>query len=355
MKAPRCADGKLGLASVMAGSVLSLAVLAQEAGPTRHGDANLEHGRQQYAAHCQRCHGSNGDDITCSGDMTPLAGLGRRPPIDLVGRVLSPSYFLRGVAYEGPNARDLTAFLLSLKGEKGFEDPGLLYMPRLLGKKYELLNYHRVIDLRDETAYAQGHIPNAQRWPSAEEGSERQPRTADLVAQKLGLFAVQPAMAIVIYDDTVTPRAAHLWWDIVRAGHNNVAILDGGFRRWVEEDNQVTTVVTPLIPSADASVEGAEAAAVHDGRDFPVLRLRAGLAQPSSGVFDWERAVSGGQLRTATEIREYLDRSHVSFPGTYRVEGSDAEAAFLVYLLRLLGHQGARYDPAGKLLAADGY
>jgi len=353
MSTARFADGYLAMVSVLVGSVLSLAVLAQEAVPTQHGDADLANGRRLYAAHCQRCHGSNGDDITCSGDMTPLAGLGRRPRVDLVGQVTSPSYFLRGVSYEGANARDLTGFLLSLKGEKGFEEPGLSCMPRLLSKKYGLLDHYRVIDLRDGTAYAKAHIPNATRWPGLEEGGEPRPRAADVVAQKLGLLAVRPETAIVIYDDTLAPASALLWWDLVRAGQNNAAILDGGFRRWVEEGDQVTTVVTPLVPGTYASAEAVEVAAFHEGRDHPVLRLTTGLPEPSAGAFDWERTVTDGRPRTATEIHEYFNRLGLRFPGTYRLEGSDAEAAFLVYLLRLLGYNRAHYDPIGKLLTAD--
>jgi hypothetical protein len=76
------------------------------------------------------------------------------------------------------------------------------------------------------------------------------------------------------------------------------------------------------------------------------------LPEPSSGVFDWERTVADGQLRTAAEIRDYLERSEIRVPGVYRVEGSDGEASFLVYLLRLLGHNRAYYDAVGKLLIA---
>jgi len=352
MSVPRFAYRNLAIASVVAGSVLSLALLAQEAVPPKRGDANLQKGGGLYRMHCQACHGSNGDDLHCQ-DMVPLAGLGRRPRVNLVQGILSPSYFFRGVSYEGADARDLTAFLLSLKGEKGFDDPGLRCMPRLLSKRYGVFDYYRVIDVRDAAAYAKGHIPNAERWPAGEERGEGQPRTADLVRQKLGLLAVKPAMTIVIYDDTVTPAAAHLWWDLVRAGHKNVAILDGGVRGWVDEDSYVINVVTPLVPSAYVSSEVEEVAAVRADRDYPLLHLRAGLPQPSSDVFDWERTVADGQLRMAAEIREYLKRSEIRFPGAYRVEGSNAEAAYLVYLLRLLGYHRAHYDPIGKLLAVD--
>lgn len=164
MRRMRYASRKLGVASVLAGSLISLAMLAQETVPTKRGDANLENGGRLYRTHCQVCHGSDGDDLHCQ-DMVPLAGLGRRPRVDLVGQVLSPSYFFRGVSYEGADARDLAGFLVSLKGEKGFDDPGLRCMPRLLSKRYGLLDAYRVIDVRNRAAYAKGHIPNAVSWP----------------------------------------------------------------------------------------------------------------------------------------------------------------------------------------------
>jgi hypothetical protein len=107
-----------------------------------------------------------------------------------------------------------------------------------------------------------------------------------------------------------------------------------------------------VVASAYDSSEGAEVTAIPADRDYPLLHLRAGLPEPSSGVFDWERTVADGQLRTAAEIREYLERSEIRSPGAYRVEGSDPEASFLLYLLRLLGHNGAYYDPVNKLLIA---
>ena len=127
-----------------------------------------------------------------------------------------------------------------------------------------------MIDIRDGTAYAQGHIPNATRWPGLEERGECRTCADDVVAQKLGLLAVRPEMPIVIYDDTLTPASALLWWDLVRAGQKNVAILDGGFRRWVEEENQVTTVVTPLTPGTYAAAGAAGVAPGPEGRDHPV-------------------------------------------------------------------------------------
>jgi len=132
-----------------------------------------------------------------------------------------------------------------------------------------------------------------------------------------------------------------------------VAILDGGLQGWVSEGYNLTTVVTPLAPGTYVPSEPAEVPPVRTERDYPVLQLKAGLAQASPGVFDWERTVADGQLRSAAEINEYLRRSKLRFPGAYRVKGSDAEASFLVYVLRLMGYGGASYDPVSKILTAD--
>lgn len=349
----RNAGLRLVVASTLGLAVLSLAMLAQEAVQTKRDDADLEHGRQLYGVYCQRCHGPSGDDITCSGDMAPLAGLGRRPRVGLVAEVMSQSYFFRGRTFNGEDARDLRSFLLSLKGEKGLEDPGLVFLPRLLSKRNMLLDYYRVIDVRSGAAYAKGHVPNAVNWPSLQGSGAPRAHAAEDIARQLGLIAVRPEMTIVVYDDTLTPASALLWWDLIRAGQKNVAILDGGFRQWVEEYGQVLTVVTPFTAGTFSPTKAAEVAAVPEGGDHPVLRLKEGLPQPIAGTFDWERTVNDGQLRTTAEIREYLDRSGIKFPGTYRVEGNDAEAAFLVYVLRLVGHGGASYDPASRVLIAD--
>ncbi len=344
---------KVGAASALVGSLLSLAILAEEAVPTKPGDGNLENGRHLYGMNCQQCHGPNGDDLHCQ-DMVPLAGLSRRPRVGLVGWVFSPSYFFRGRSYEGADARDLAAYLVSLKGERGFDDPGLRCAPRVLVKRFGLLDAYRVIDVRSPAAYAKGHIPNAVSWPATDEHAEGKPEATDLVRQKLGSIAVRPAMSILIYDDTVTPAAAQLWWDLIRAGHQNVAILDGGLRGWADEGGYLTAGVTPLAPIPYDSSQTAEVAPVRTSDSYLVLQFKAGLTESSSFVFDWERTVEEGQLRPAPEIRDYLKRTEISFPGSFRVEGSDAEASFLVYTLRLLGHDEAFYDPDTKLLIVKG-
>jgi rhodanese-related sulfurtransferase len=352
MQVPSSQSRRLGVAMILAVSVslVSIVLFAQQ--QTLPAGVDLKNGHGLYVQHCQYCHGEDGDRVDCM-EIVPLAGLGRRPRVDLVGQVRSKSYLLRGVSYAGADARDMTAFLLSLKGDKGFDDPGLRVRLSLLGHRYGLLNQYRVIDVRDVPAYAKGHIPNAQSWPTDKKSAGDQPRTVEFLWQKLGLLAVHPAMTIVVYDDHTSPQAAQLWWDLVRAGHKNVAILDGGFREWLSEGNEVSTVVTPLTSSSYAPEQPAKVAAAVADRNYPVLHLRTGTPQPSSSVFDWEQTVTDGQLRTAAEIREYLKRVAITLPAAYRIDGNDADASYLVYLFRLLGHQATSYDPVSKMLMVE--
>ncbi len=55
-------------------------------------------------------------------------------------------------------------------------------------------------------------------------------------------WGIAPATQIVAYDGGVGQSAAgRLWWMLKWAGHARVAVLDGGFPRWVETGNLLTT------------------------------------------------------------------------------------------------------------------
>jgi thiosulfate/3-mercaptopyruvate sulfurtransferase len=55
-------------------------------------------------------------------------------------------------------------------------------------------------------------------------------------------WGIAPATQIVAYDGGVGQSAAgRLWWMLKWAGHDRVAVLDGGFPRWVETGNLLTT------------------------------------------------------------------------------------------------------------------
>ena len=65
----------------------------------------------------------------------------------------------------------------------------------------------------------------------------------------LGEQGVGPASQIVAYDDSQGAFAARLWWMARYLGHTRVAVLDGGFARWMREGRPVSTEVPRPVPA----------------------------------------------------------------------------------------------------------
>ena len=52
---------------------------------------------------------------------------------------------------------------------------------------------------------------------------------------------------VIAYDDAQGMFAARLWWVLRYYGHSHVAVLDGGWQKWVAEGRSVSAdVPTPL-------------------------------------------------------------------------------------------------------------
>lgn len=49
---------------------------------------------------------------------------------------------------------------------------------------------------------------------------------------------------VVVYDDSDATIAARLWWMLRYYGHDQVRVLDGGFRGWAEAGEPVSTAVS---------------------------------------------------------------------------------------------------------------
>lgn len=61
--------------------------------------------------------------------------------------------------------------------------------------------------------------------------------TAEEAARRFGQLGIGPSTQVVAYDDQGGSLAAvRLWWMLRWLGHMNVAILDGGWQKWLEQD-----------------------------------------------------------------------------------------------------------------------
>lgn len=82
------------------------------------------------------------------------------------------------------------------------------------------------------------------------------------------------ATAVVVVDHAGGHFATRLWWDLVYYGHDNVAVLDGGFNKWAAEGRPLTQIVptpapqtfTPQVPDPGRRVTWEEiGVATRDG------------------------------------------------------------------------------------------
>jgi thiosulfate/3-mercaptopyruvate sulfurtransferase len=136
----------------------------------------------------------------------------------------------------------------------------------------------RVFDCRHDLAkpdlgeelYRQGHIPGAlfahleRNLSGRKTGANGRhplpdPQDFEKWLEKTGLT---PHDQAVCYDAGNGAMAARLWWMLRWIGHDNAAVLDGGFAKWVNEGRETTIDVPlftplnyPLKPRQDLAVD----------------------------------------------------------------------------------------------------
>src|SRR6185503_19128011 len=88
--------------------------------------------------------------------------------------------------------------------------------------------------------YGEGHIPGAVYANLDRDLSElgrpglgRHPMPPpEAFGAALGRLGITPATAVIAYDEGNGAYAARLWWLLRLAGHEAVAVLDGGLAAW---------------------------------------------------------------------------------------------------------------------------
>lgn len=91
-------------------------------------------------------------------------------------------------------------------------------------------------------AYLEAHIPTARYAdlnrdlsdPVTERSGRHPLPEPERVAAWLRSLGVSVATRLVVYDEATAAFAARAWWLARWVGHERVAVLDGGFRAWVE-------------------------------------------------------------------------------------------------------------------------
>ncbi len=110
-----------------------------------------------------------------------------------------------------------------------------------------------------EAAYLESHIPDAayvhldrdlsDKSGSGVNGGRHPLPSREKFAAWLGSIGFDNAMQAVVYDRQGVNYAGRLWWMLKWAGHDNVAVLDGGMQAWAASEATTAEVAKPRPPA----------------------------------------------------------------------------------------------------------
>ena len=222
----------------------------------------------------------------------------------------------------------------------------------------------RIVDVRPRDAYDAGHIPGAVHLGADDVSDPIGHVEGTLLpdarlAEMLGALGIDRETRVVLYDDRGGFHAARVFWMLEYFGHRDVAILNGGYPKWVEEGRDVTTVV-PQVPMRTFGLTPmprrlATADWLMDRRDDPstmVIDVRPGNLY-AAGHIPWARNIpwsqnlaEDGTLKSAEALRAHFEAHGVTPDRTIAVHCQIGKAAAHSYFaLRLLGYPQVRsYD-----------
>jgi thiosulfate/3-mercaptopyruvate sulfurtransferase len=107
-----------------------------------------------------------------------------------------------------------------------------------------------------KAAYAAGHVPSALyahldhdlSGPISPATGRHPLPSPDRLAETFGRWGIDASVQVVAYDQGNGAYASRLWWLLRWAGHQNVAVLNGGFAAWQQASLPIETTQTPAQP-----------------------------------------------------------------------------------------------------------
>lgn len=176
--------------------------------------------------------------------------------------------------------------------------------------------------------------------------------------RRLQAWGLRPAQQVVAYDDAGGAGAARLWWMLRWAGHEQVAVLDGGWQAWLAAQQPVTAALpaTPerasfdyaTLPPLTTLVEAAQVDAAHqvllDARESPRFRGEVEPLDPVAGHIPGAQCspYSGnlgpdGRFKPAAALREKFAVAAGSDQPLVCYCGSGITACHNILALRVAG------------------
>lgn len=226
-------------------------------------------------------------------------------------------------------------------------------------------------------AYERAHIPDAIYFDLEEDlsgpvtgrGGRHPLPNLDEFCAKLGRRGIGDGITVVCYDDQQGQMAARLWWMLRYVGHDDVALLDGGYSAWRAAGYPVTeSVPTPtprqftprLRPDMVASMDAVRK--ISEGGRGVIIDSRAperfrGETEPLDPVaghipgarnLPWMDNVTDiGFLRDQDDLRRRFDGLPDDMAQVVLHCGSGVSACVNLLAMELVGRGGAKLYVGG--------
>jgi thiosulfate/3-mercaptopyruvate sulfurtransferase len=185
-------------------------------------------------------------------------------------------------------------------------------------------------DLKDtaagERAYEVAHVPGAvyahvdrdlSGQKSGTNGRHPLPESREFI-ETAGRLGIDATTQVVVYDQDTGGFASRLWWMLRWMGHDAVALLDGGFAKWMAEGR-------PTRPGVE--VRGHRRLVPHLR---PEMVVTAADVAALAGKADWRLVDARAPERFRGEV-EPIDRVPGHIPGAVSIpfqENVDAQGTF---------------------------
>lgn len=190
-------------------------------------------------------------------------------------------------------------------------------------------------------------------------------------ASQVKAMGIGDGSRIVVYDTEGLYSAARVWWMFRAMGHEDVAVLNGGLKKWKAEGRPTTDEASPkrqprhftpranaalvrdaddvkaLIGQSKAQIVDARAAARFTGSvPEPRKGLRSGRIPGSKNVPFTALLNADGTLKAAIELRQIFAAAGVDIARPVVAScGSGVTAGVVAFALAQLGHTDAAvYD-----------
>jgi len=217
--------------------------------------------------------------------------------------------------------------------------------------------------------YGKAHIPGA-RFFDIDEISDTRSNlphmapTPEKFVSRMRAMGIGDGHKVVIYDGSGLFSAARVWWLFKLMGKNNIAVLDGGFPKWLKEhravksgpvlirDRHITvqfqenlvkdvTQVSAASKLGNQLIVDARAPGRFSGTDpEPRAGLRSGHIPKSQNMYYRELLNSNGTMKSENALRDAFTNANIDLSRPIITTcGSGITAAIISLALEIIGHK----------------